>query len=292
MSGHWTFVVLSYGTAFVVVGVIAARIILEHRRLKAELARVGRGTTQRAARERNPPKTNPRRCAFSPLRSSPLWPRCSSCALRRRRLAPAFGADRQAGPQFVLPAVEGLENVPGLSTEDLRQGHVSLVNVFASWCGPCHAEHPVLMALAKDPRLTSRGVAVYGLAYKDEPANARRFLLGEGNPFARIGADFSGRAAIDFRRLWRAGDLRHPRRRNHRPQIRRPADAERDRDRAAAADRQGGKVAGSAWTARLQTRETRRARLERRGPLSPASFPRRADVIKPETPAPKPQGSA
>jgi len=101
-------------------------------------------------------------------------------------------------PQFVLPAVEGLADVPGLATEDLRQGHVSIVNVFASWCGPCHAEHASLMALAKDARLTARGVALYGLSYKDEPANARRFLQGEGNPFARIGADLSGRTAIDF----------------------------------------------------------------------------------------------
>ena len=101
-------------------------------------------------------------------------------------------------PPFALPAVEGIEGVPGFSDENLREGHVSLVNVFASWCAPCHAEHATLMALARDPALKDKGVRLYGLSYKDEPANARKFIEGDGNPYAAIGADFSGRAAIDF----------------------------------------------------------------------------------------------
>jgi cytochrome c biogenesis protein CcmG/thiol:disulfide interchange protein DsbE len=74
---------------------------------------------------------------------------------------------------------------------------VTLVNVFASWCVPCHAEHAVLMQLARDPQLKDR-VALVGLAYKDAPENARRFLGQAGNPYARIGVDASGRTAIDF----------------------------------------------------------------------------------------------
>jgi cytochrome c biogenesis protein CcmG/thiol:disulfide interchange protein DsbE len=101
-------------------------------------------------------------------------------------------------PPFVLPAVEGLTGVPGLSDANLREGHVSLVNIFASWCAPCHAEHATLMTLARDPALKDRGVRLYGLSYKDEPANARKFIEGDGNPYAAIGADVSGRVAIDF----------------------------------------------------------------------------------------------
>lgn len=104
----------------------------------------------------------------------------------------------KAAPQFVLAPVEGLPGVPGLATGDLKQGHVSIVNVFASWCGPCHVEHPALMALSRDETLKAKGVRLYGLSYKDEPANARKFLDGEGNPFERIGADLAGRTAIDF----------------------------------------------------------------------------------------------
>ncbi|TLG76999.1 DsbE family thiol:disulfide interchange protein [Methylocystis sp. B8] len=101
-------------------------------------------------------------------------------------------------PAFDLPALEGLAGVPGLSTEDLRKGHVSLVNVFASWCGPCRQEHPVLMAIAGDEALKAKGVALYGLSYKDERAKALGFLEEGGNPFARVGVDPLGRTAIDF----------------------------------------------------------------------------------------------
>ena len=54
------------------------------------------------------------------------------------------------------------------------------------------------MALTKNDELKAKGVRVAGLAYKDEPANLRRFLNSEGNPFALIGVDLSGRVAIDF----------------------------------------------------------------------------------------------
>lgn len=101
-------------------------------------------------------------------------------------------------PHFDLPALAGLENTPGLSTEDLRKGHVSVVNIFASWCAPCRQEHPVLMSLARNERLKAAGVELYGLSYKDEAANALSFLQGDGNPFQRVGVDPAGRTAIDF----------------------------------------------------------------------------------------------
>jgi cytochrome c biogenesis protein CcmG/thiol:disulfide interchange protein DsbE len=101
-------------------------------------------------------------------------------------------------PTFVLPPLEGLQGVPGLTNEDLRQGHVSVVNVFASWCAPCHIEHPTLMVLARDEGLKAKGVRIVGLTYKDEPLNALKFLKEDGNPFAQIGVDQPGRVAIDF----------------------------------------------------------------------------------------------
>jgi cytochrome c biogenesis protein CcmG/thiol:disulfide interchange protein DsbE len=101
-------------------------------------------------------------------------------------------------PKFNLAAVEGLADKPGLTDADLRQGHVTLVNVFASWCVPCHQEHPVLALIAKDPKLAAEGVRLVGIAYKDEPANTSRFLAGEGDPYAKIGADRNGMTGIDF----------------------------------------------------------------------------------------------
>jgi cytochrome c biogenesis protein CcmG, thiol:disulfide interchange protein DsbE len=101
-------------------------------------------------------------------------------------------------PAFALPPVEGLPDKPGLSDDDLRHGKVTLVNVFASWCVPCHQEHELIMRLSADPALTDSGVRLFGLAYKDDPADIRRFLAEAGDPFARIGVDRKGRTAIDW----------------------------------------------------------------------------------------------
>ncbi|TCP42377.1 DsbE family thiol:disulfide interchange protein [Rhodovulum marinum] len=88
-------------------------------------------------------------------------------------------------------AVEPLEGVT-FGDADLREGGVTLVNFWASWCGPCRDEHPVLETLAED------GVTIYGVNYKDKPANAMRFLDQLGNPYAAIAADPAGRAAIEW----------------------------------------------------------------------------------------------
>ena len=101
----------------------------------------------------------------------------------------------QSAPAINLP---GLDGAPGLADGDLRAGHVSIVNVFGSWCLPCHAEHEMLMALAADQGLAAKGVKLYGVAQKDDPENLRRFLGAKGDPYAKIGLDSNGRAGIDW----------------------------------------------------------------------------------------------
>ncbi len=99
-------------------------------------------------------------------------------------------------PQTALPALEGLVNngaqVPGLDPSAFK-GKVSVVNVWASWCVPCHDEAPLLTELARDKRLQ-----LVGIDYKDLPDNARRFLGRYGNPFGIVGVDGNGRAAIEW----------------------------------------------------------------------------------------------
>jgi cytochrome c biogenesis protein CcmG, thiol:disulfide interchange protein DsbE len=95
-------------------------------------------------------------------------------------------------PDFKLPAVEGV-SLPGLSDTDLKQGRVTVVNIWASWCGPCRAEHPVLMELAK-----RNDIALVGINNKDSAINAARFLGALGQPFSAIGWDDAGRVTIDW----------------------------------------------------------------------------------------------
>lgn len=94
-------------------------------------------------------------------------------------------------PKTELPPLEGI-SLPGLNSAEFI-GKVTLVNVWASWCGPCRDEHPVIVGLSKDERLT-----IVGLNYKDKAENARRFLGDLGNPFDAVGVDPNGRAAIDW----------------------------------------------------------------------------------------------
>lgn len=95
-------------------------------------------------------------------------------------------------PEFTLPAIDGLA-VSGFNRAALRRGQVSVVNVWASWCGPCRIEHPLLMDLGKRSDLQ-----LFGLNYKDEPANARQFLATLGQPYDAVVADETGRAAVDW----------------------------------------------------------------------------------------------
>jgi cytochrome c biogenesis protein CcmG, thiol:disulfide interchange protein DsbE len=95
-------------------------------------------------------------------------------------------------PEFALPPLEGL-GLPGLDSDELRSGKVTLVNVWASWCGPCRLEHPVLMELAKRTDLQ-----LVGINYKDEAQNGLRFLRSLGVPYRAVGIDRSGRTSIDW----------------------------------------------------------------------------------------------
>ncbi len=100
-------------------------------------------------------------------------------------------------PEFQLPPMEGLlangKPVPGFSSQQLKEGEVAVINVWASWCVPCRVEHPFLMKLAED-----KALRIYGINYKDNASAARRFLGHLGNPFAAVGVDNNGRAALDW----------------------------------------------------------------------------------------------
>ena len=118
-------------------------------------------------------------------------------------LAAMFYLGMQREDPDALPSVQiGKEAPPVVLTQlgdeapfddaALRGPGVKLVNYWASWCAPCRVEHPNLTALAEE------GIPIYGINYKDEPGKALAFLEELGNPYVAMGADETGRTAIDW----------------------------------------------------------------------------------------------
>ncbi len=91
-------------------------------------------------------------------------------------------------PAYSLSRLEGDEPL----TSDERRGRAYVINLFASWCTPCRAEHPQLMALQR------QGVDVVGIAYKDRPEASAAFLAELGSPFADVGSDPEGRYGLEI----------------------------------------------------------------------------------------------
>jgi cytochrome c biogenesis protein CcmG/thiol:disulfide interchange protein DsbE len=93
-------------------------------------------------------------------------------------------------PEFDVPLLG--DETKTLSSAQLR-GKVYLLNVWGSWCVSCREEHPVLVELAK------RGtIQIYGLNWKDKPADATAWLARFGDPYVASGVDADGKVAINF----------------------------------------------------------------------------------------------
>lgn len=91
-------------------------------------------------------------------------------------------------PAYSLSRLEGDEPL----TSEERQGRAYVINLFASWCTPCRAEHAQLMTLQR------QGVDVVGISYKDRPEASAAFLAELGNPFADVGSDPEGRYGLEI----------------------------------------------------------------------------------------------
>lgn len=93
-------------------------------------------------------------------------------------------------PAFSLPAA--IAERPALTSADLASGKPQLLNIFASWCLPCIAEAPQLLALEK------AGVEISAIAIRDRPEDIANFLNRWGNPYARIGSDATSSVQLEL----------------------------------------------------------------------------------------------
>lgn len=112
---------------------------------------------------------------------------------RNTQTIPSALLNRPA-PEFTAAPITGLD-LTGLSSQDLRgkPQTVTVLNVWASWCTPCIAEHPYITQLSQVDN-----IRLVGLNYRDKPDAAIRFLQKLGNPYDAIGVDKHGATAIDF----------------------------------------------------------------------------------------------
>lgn len=92
-------------------------------------------------------------------------------------------------PEITPVALDGFD---GVTRENLVTGEVTLVNFWASWCPPCHAEHPKLLEMAAE------GMNIVGVNFRDLEGAASGYLVKDGNPFSAVAFDPQGRTAIDW----------------------------------------------------------------------------------------------
>lgn len=114
-------------------------------------------------------------------------------------LLTGFGRDPSEIPSPLigraLPALEGATLSGGrLAAEDLR-GRAALINVWASWCGPCVVEHPVLLGAQAEH---GDQLAIVGLLYQDDPETARGWLARYGDGGWPTLLDPDGRLALEL----------------------------------------------------------------------------------------------
>lgn len=109
---------------------------------------------------------------------------------RDPNMVPSALVNRQV-PEFVLPDLDA--NASLITSEELT-GKISIINFWATWCPPCHVEHPYLVEISQ----SEPDVTFIGVNYKDDVDEARLFLEEKGTPFAKVIVDLDGRLGIDF----------------------------------------------------------------------------------------------
>ena len=96
--------------------------------------------------------------------------------------------------KFVNSIIDNLDHKELVSLDELiNRNNFSIINIWASWCLPCRNEHSYLVDLKK-----IKNINIIGINYKDEEANAKKFLKELGNPYSEILIDTDGTKSIEL----------------------------------------------------------------------------------------------
>ena len=114
-----------------------------------------------------------------------FWTELSST----RSYAYSTGIVGERIPEFSVPNLSGAANL----TQKELSGRVTILNFFASWCSACLHEHDMLMKISNKYH-----VPIYGIAFRDDPQDARGMLNQKGNPYVQTGYDADGDVGVDF----------------------------------------------------------------------------------------------
>ena len=105
----------------------------------------------------------------------------------------SYNTENLIGKKIELIYFESFDNSDTLNTLDFKKNNLTLINFWASWCGPCRVEHPILMKLSSEKNLK-----LVGVNFKDNKKHAKTFLDDLGNPYDFLAKDSNGKQSINF----------------------------------------------------------------------------------------------
>ena len=104
-----------------------------------------------------------------------------------------YNTEYLAGNKLTDFRLESLQEKVIYTSDDFKKNDYTLINFWASWCGPCRIEHPILMELSKE-----NNVKILGINFKDKKNNALKFLDDLGNPYDYLAKDTKGKKSVTF----------------------------------------------------------------------------------------------